>query len=115
MSELIPVGKDFFARVDEDLANSLRKYRWQPKVFRRCVYAITHIGQEPYRIRINMHRFIARTQFPDVCHHKNSNTLDNRRCNLENMSKSDHKRLHANNKIKVVFEETNTIKKPPIL
>ncbi|MBA7678085.1 hypothetical protein ES703_86356 [subsurface metagenome] len=110
MYELIPVGTKFFAIVDEELAPGLRKFHWQPKVFRRCVYAITYIGEGEKRRRLNMHRWIARTQFPNVCHHKNSNTLDNRRTNLENMSKREHNNLHANDRILKQFEKTNTIK-----
>lgn len=110
MHELIPVGDSFFAIVDKDLAPGLLKFHWQAKVFRRCVYAVTYVGEGDKRRRLNMHRWIARTQYPDVCHHKNSNTLDNRRANLENMSKRAHKALHAQERILKQFEMTNTIK-----
>jgi len=109
MNNLITVGKLHFAIVDPAYVKGLNHYRWFPRVFRRCVYAATHIGKDENLRVMNMHRLIARTPFGMVCHHVNGNTLDNRRCNLENMSKKAHTLLHANNKIKVKFEKTNTI------
>lgn len=110
MNSLIPVGKDLFAIVDDDLAGSLSKYRWRPRQFRKCIYAVTDLGKPPHNITVNMHRLIARTPFGMVCHHINGNPMDNRRENLLNMSKKAHTLLHANNKICVKFEKTNTEK-----
>jgi len=105
---LIQVGKFHFAIVDSWFVKGLNHYRWTPKVWRRCVYAVTDIGKGENKRRLNMHRLIARTPFGMVCHHVNGNTLDNRRCNLINMTKKAHNQYHANNHIKIKFEKTTT-------
>jgi len=116
MNTLIPVGIDLFAIVDDDLAGGLAKFHWRPRQYRRCIYAVTKVGKVPNRITFNMHRLIAKTPFGMVCHHINGNPMDNRRENLVNMSKKAHTLLHANNKICIKFEKTNTEKKSgPVL
>jgi len=111
MKEVIQVGKEYFAIVDPCYVKGLNHYRWFPRRFRKCVYAATRLGKDKNFRIMNMHRLIARTPFGMVCHHKNGNTLDNRRCNLENMTKKAHTQYHANNNLRKKFEKTNTIKK----
>ena len=52
-----------------------------------------------------MHRLIAKTHYDMICHHRNRNSLDNRRANLVNMPKDDHHRLHGNDNLIVKYAD----------
>lgn len=98
----IPLGNGKFALVDADLYPSLVKYKWRAVKGKTSFYAKTTIHSKKYSFDISMHRLIAQTKSPMVCHHKNFNTLDNRRVNLENMTKDAHNRLHKMNTVRIL-------------
>lgn len=83
---------------------AIRKFTWRAVQHKRSWYAKTTIIKHGKQIDISMHRFIARTPFGLVCHHRNYNSLDNREQNLENMGKHFHNLLHQMNRILVKFE-----------
>lgn len=100
---IIPLTRGKFAIVDSDYVHVLRQFQWRAVQHKRSWYAKATITRNGIQIDISMHRFVARTKFPDVCHHDNENSLDNRRKNLINMSKDAHDMLHANNKILIQY------------
>lgn len=72
----------------------LNRHIWRAKLGRGGWYAqckITRKGRTKY---LYMHRIIANTPPDKHCHHKNGNTLDERRANLENMVPGQHEELH---------------------
>lgn len=91
------------AIVDDDRYDALMKFKWRAVRHKRSWYAKTTIYKNGKQIDISMHRFIAKTRIGFVPHHHNRNSLDNRRANLENMTRKNHDRLHANNKLLVRF------------
>lgn len=103
MSKCIQLDKDKVAIVDDDLYPGLMKFHWYAFQRHRSWYARTTIRNGDHVFHINMHRLVAKTEFGMVCHHVNGNTLDNRRSNLQNMTKTNHNTYHANNKIHRVF------------
>jgi len=50
-----------------------------------------------------MHRLVAHTPKGMVTHHRNRNTLDNRRANLINLSPKQHHALHQNHSLLIKF------------
>lgn len=100
---VIPLTHDKFAIVDNDDVLALRSFHWRAVQAHCGWYAKTTISRNGKPIDISMHRFIARTPFGLICHHKNGNSLDNRKENLINMDKLAHTLLHRNNKIRKKF------------
>lgn len=92
---LIPVGNRQYAIVDPDDFDELSKYRWRLRRSGHCFYAtrrVRHYGQE---IIIKMHRQITNCPVGFEVHHKNHNTLDNRKCNLAILTNKQHTAEHA--------------------
>ena len=91
---MIPVHPGKAAIVDLDDYENLIKYKW---------YIIKQHGH-PYAARkkttngktyfVRMHRQIMHTPKGQIVHHKNRQTLDNRKKNLENMTDIKHKFSH---------------------
>jgi len=92
------------AIVDPEKLCVLSRFHWRAVQAHYGWYAKADVGDGVHKTSISMHRFIARTPFGQVCHHKNGNTLDNRFENLENMDKLSHTIYHQNNSISRKFE-----------
>jgi hypothetical protein len=86
-----------YAMVDDGDYSALSKYKWQEKPDKTTSYAkgSVYLGGGRYNKierTIGMHRFIMGLSFGDKreVHHKNHNGLDNRRCNLIVVSRSQN-------------------------
>jgi len=79
------------AIIDADREDAIRKFSWRAVKHVRSYYAKTTINTPRGQVEISMHRFIARTPFGKVCHHKNFNSLENRLDNLQNMFPMEQK------------------------
>jgi len=93
--------------IDKDLLPGLLKYFWYARKSHKCWYAVTTVGEPQNTCTLSMHRLIARTPSGQICHHRNRNSLDNRRVNLLNMDKIDHQFLHVNNRCLIKFETSS--------
>lgn len=100
---LIYLTQGKFCIVDTDQLVPLSKFNWRAVHSNANWYAKATIYKPAGNIEITMHRFIARTHKPLVTHHKNHNSLDNRRSNLVNMDKRDHSKYHTGNNIRVFY------------
>jgi len=81
--------------LDLDDWNRLNIHRWfVRKSFSRpyCMRKYRNAHGEFY---IRMHREVMRTPRNEIVHHKNRNTLDNRKSNLENMLQKHHHHIHT--------------------
>jgi len=92
--------------VDSDIYNFLHSYKWTSRRWRKCKYAVLTCGHKHPLNSIYMHRIIANTPQGQVCHHRNRNTLDNRRVNLMNMDPVEHRKLHQNNSLTIKFADS---------
>lgn len=101
---LIPVSPNTFAIVSPEDYPTLNHYRWRLVKARWNSYAKADYTKDGNKFTISMHRLIARTPFGQVCHHINSRTLDNRRQNLRNMSRMEHRMHHQTNRLQIRFE-----------
>ncbi|MBA7658077.1 hypothetical protein ES703_66025 [subsurface metagenome] len=101
---LIPLTQGKVAIVNAHREAALLKFSWRAVQHHRSWYAKTTITKNGRQIDISMHRFIARTRFPNVCHHDNRNSLDNRDDNLINMTKEQHDLLHTLDNILIQYE-----------
>lgn len=88
-------------RADYEL---LIAYRWRAVRNRRSWYAVTEFTIHGKRHKLYMSRMVANTPNGWVCHHLNRNSLDNRKANLRNMTKSDHHAVHTDDNLLVKFE-----------
>lgn len=84
------------AIVDAELFDDLNKYHWQARKSFCRWYAMRKVVSNGREFWIRMHRQIMNTPRDQIVHHKNRNTLDNRRAELENMTQKNHKFLHQN-------------------
>jgi len=99
------------AFIDAEDFDRIRNHTWRAVQAHRCWYAKTTVGSPPRQVDLSMHRMIAKTQRPQVCHHLNRNSLDNRKANLRNMDKFDHQLLHLTDNITIKFAD-KTSEKP---
>jgi len=90
----IKLSKGKVAIVDETDCVWLSQFRWYAKKSSTRYYAVRKVYTKNKVVLERMHRLIAGTPSYFVCHHKNSNPLDNRRENLENMRRGDHDIIH---------------------
>lgn len=89
---LIRCGHRGYALVDEDDYEVLNRWTWTVKAFQGCHYALrkyVHYGKTNW---IRMHREIMNHPKGKEVHHKNHDTLDNRKCNLVALTPEEHKR-----------------------
>lgn len=104
----IELTNDKVCIVDADLYEGLMHYKWRAVKSHRCWYAKTTVGHGDNQCDLSMHRLIAQTPRSQQCHHRNRNSLDNRRANLLNMTRRNHESLHRNNNLLVKFSEVVT-------
>lgn len=88
------VGEGVYTWVDLDDYAYLMKHKWTTLKTRYKLYVVRQVCRKGYFRKIRMHRVIMRPPPGFHVHHKNGNTLDNRRENLENMRAKDHACLH---------------------
>ena len=82
----LPLTKGKVALISPGRRKDIGYFKWCAKKSHSKFYAMRKIrtgGKVKYLL---MHRVIANTPDNQLCHHKNGNSLDNRRLNLENMS-----------------------------
>lgn len=87
----------------KDLA-LIYNFHWRSVKYHRSYYARSTFRQNNKHHSVSMHRLISKTKAAEVCHHRNRNTLDNRRSNLLNLTKKEHQFLHLNNSLLIKFE-----------
>ena len=109
----IDCGEGHTALVDRDMWHFLVQYEWRSVKYYRSWYARLDQSYGDHRYSISMHRLIANTPSDMVCHHRNRNTMDNRRVNLCNMTRDAHNLLHKNNTLSIKFESMPPAASPP--
>ena len=91
---VIELGSGYAVIVDAEDFDELSKHRWFAKKSANCIYAVRKVISGGKEHLVRMHRVIAKTPAGFETHHKNRNTLDNRKINLENSSPENHKIIH---------------------
>ena len=91
---MLILNKGYFALVDKTDYDWLVGWTWKAKRASHCYYAVrksTHYGKT---IQVKMHRAITQCPKDKVVHHRNGDSLDNRRVNLKVCSPEEHHLLH---------------------
>jgi len=88
----IKVGSKYSALVELDDYIQQGKYHWRPKRKKKKIYAVRRFVRNGKTYEISMHRAIMHSRPGEEPHHKNHNSLDNRKCNLENVPHNNHPR-----------------------
>lgn len=83
------------AFVDDDLWVDLRRYTWFSKKAAFGWYAATSQRVCCKVITILMHRLIMTPEDHEDVHHKDTNTFNNQRDNLEKLDRTEHAKLSA--------------------
>lgn len=91
---LLPLGHGLFCLVDYSDYVAFSRYRYRLHKSSGCYYAARKHVHDGVQSMVFLHREISRPGPDEVVHHKNRFTLDCRRCNLENLSPSDHRLKH---------------------
>jgi hypothetical protein len=92
--KLIWLNPRIAAVVDIDDYEKLQGKHWRLKRSGHCWYAARKVRTQHGDYWIKLHREIMNTPPGYDCHHKNKHTLDNRRENLENLTKDEHASRH---------------------
>lgn len=103
----IYVGNDMWAIVDDDWFPHLIKYQWRAELFHSSYYAVTDVAGRNGKRKLRMHRLVANTPPRKFPHHRNHNTLDNRRENLLNVTSQEHDELHSRSHIRIKYALPN--------
>lgn len=93
--KLIPLSVGLFAKVSPEDYEWLNKHKWYAKKSFSKYYAVRKVTTNGKVRYIWMSRAIACTRANEVCHHRNKDSLDNRRKNLQNLSYFDHVKMHS--------------------
>ena len=86
---------------DADQAHLVNGFVWVAYKRHRSWYAGCRQRKGSKVHIVWMHRVLAATPFGLICHHRNRNTMDNRRKNFLNMPCRQHQLLHQNNSLQV--------------
>lgn len=90
----LPLSNKTVALIDTEDLKRLAKFKWK-LIKSRCVsYACRRTHVKGKNVTLRLHRIIANTPAGMECHHINHNPLDNRSCNLENLTPAEHRRIH---------------------
>jgi hypothetical protein len=84
--KIIKLTKGFYTTVDNDLFSVLNQFKWTAMVVKNKVYAYRQTDNR--KNHIYMHRFILNAEKGVEVDHINSNGLDNRKCNLRKVNRS---------------------------
>jgi len=79
--------------VDKDDYWRLARYPWSLTRSESCLYATTRMVVNGKWKDVKMHRLVLSCSPDMVVHHINGDTLDNRKSNLQMMTKKEHDRL----------------------
>jgi len=101
---LIFLNDGKIAIIDTEDLPRVQNYKWRAVKSSRLWYAKTTVGTKPNQVDLSLHRMIARTKPHEVCHHKNRNSMDNRKSNLENMDKKAHSSMHTLNNLIIQYK-----------
>lgn len=99
----LPLNDGFSVIIDLVDINLVLKYKWRVVKYQRSYYARSNFLQNGKTHSVSMHRLLGQTKAAQICHHRNRNTLDNRRSNLLNLTKKEHHFLHLNDTLIIKY------------
>lgn len=91
MSKLIQLNRGQIAIVSDEDYDFVNQFKWRAFFKGKTCYAYRYVSVNGKGTTQYMHALIMKTPKGMETHHKNSNGLDNRRENLEAMTKSQHR------------------------
>ena len=86
----IVLSSKYCTLLDLDDYDRLCCFRYRPKRKKKKIYAVRRFKHQGKTYEIAMHREIMNSRPGEEPHHKNHNTLDNRKENLENVPHDNH-------------------------
>jgi hypothetical protein len=91
---VIPVHPNNAAIIDSDDFDRIAKFKWYITKQHGLPYAARKVNSKNGSYWVRMHREIMHTPKKKIVHHKNRKTLDNRKCNLINLTQAEHIDIH---------------------
>jgi hypothetical protein len=98
--------------IDECDAGWVNNHDWTSTKKQKSWYFRTWIARRPIGRWLYMHRLIANTPYGQVTHHRNRNSLDNRRANLVSLPPGVHEALHRDNGVTIKFDTLSPTTSP---
>lgn len=92
---VIKLTKGYVCLVDAEDYEKLSKYKWLAFKWSYRYYAVRKVVHNGKAFWLPMHRQIMHCPQGYIVHHRNFNTMDNRKKNLEVMTKEQHNWLHG--------------------
>lgn len=80
---IIELTKGYRTSINFADSELVKAFKWYASVSSYHVYAVTNVGKHPNRRKIYLHRLITGAAFDQQVHHKDGDTMNNRRYNLE--------------------------------
>ena len=99
-TRFVPVGKNHFTIVDKSVFVMVRAYKWRTHKSHSLVYVVRTGYKNGKRGLIFIHRWLTHCPTGMEVHHKNGNTFDNRRDNLEIVHPKYHPRIRIFSEIR---------------
>lgn len=90
----IELTNGFIALVNTEDYENLNQYKWFAKKSNVCWYAVRLVKSKNSSYLVRMHRQITHCIDGLVVHHKNHNSLDNRKSNLILLTPDQHLEFH---------------------
>jgi len=91
---MIPVHPHKAAIVDLDDFENLKQYKWYVIKQHGHPYAARKVSTNGKTYFVRMHRQVMHTPKGKIVHHRNRQTLDNRKQNLVNLTDKAHQLFH---------------------
>lgn len=91
---IVKVHPDTSSIIDANEFDNINQYKWYIIKQHGLPYAARKVTTNGKIHWVRMHRQIMHTPKGQVVHHKNRNTLDNRKINLVNVTDQVHKEIH---------------------
>lgn len=92
---LLPVGRNHYALVDDDVYEWAVRYHWRLVKSSHCSYVLRRIVVDGHTLTLRLHGVIMDPPPGCEVHHKNRNPLNCLRSNLQNVTPSEHRQLHG--------------------
>jgi hypothetical protein len=95
---LLTVQGGFSTMIDANDFDWLNQFKWRLSKGKYCRYVYTRMTVGSITKIVKIHRLITNCPPDKDPHHKDRNTLNNTRANLEPLYKSDHRIEHGKNR-----------------
>jgi len=93
-NHLLPIGHGRYAIIDPEDYAYLSRYTWRLRKSHSKLYVVRRQVIKGKRSIVFLHRQLLSASADEEVHHRNGNTLDNRKMNLQLLTAFEHHQIH---------------------